>query len=147
MSGTKPSYSGAAASLGKSSGFHSRTRIPRISFWFFRWSWTVAMRVDQPQRSATGANESAHRWRPHRNSRFSKRRGGAAIRWNVYYKSPLRMRRTKAAYSGRYLAPSRPGYSTEMKEESRAALVYPQGPAWRDALPNRHSSVSRGGFC
>jgi len=32
---------------------------------------------------------------------------------------------------GRYLAPERPGYSTEMKAESRARHVFPDGSAWR----------------
>ncbi|HZI23402.1 MAG TPA: L-fuconate dehydratase [Gemmatimonadales bacterium] len=32
---------------------------------------------------------------------------------------------------GRYLAPTAPGYSITMKEESRMAYSYPDGPAWR----------------
>lgn len=49
--------------------------------------------------------------------------------------------------SGRYLAPSRPGYSTEMKEESRAAFAYPQGTVWREAPARADSSTSRDGLC
>lgn len=33
---------------------------------------------------------------------------------------------------GRYRAPSRPGYSAEMKPESLAAYAYPNGSAWRE---------------
>ena len=33
--------------------------------------------------------------------------------------------------AGRYLAPTRPGYSVEMKAESRAAYAFPHGSAWR----------------
>jgi L-fuconate dehydratase len=33
--------------------------------------------------------------------------------------------------AGRYLAPSRPGYSVEMKAESRAAWSFPDGSGWR----------------
>lgn len=32
---------------------------------------------------------------------------------------------------GRYLAPTRPGYSTEMKDSSRAEFAYPTGAAWK----------------
>jgi L-fuconate dehydratase len=32
--------------------------------------------------------------------------------------------------NGRYLAPTAPGYSIEMKPESRAQYAYPNGPAW-----------------
>ncbi len=32
--------------------------------------------------------------------------------------------------NGRYLAPSAPGYSSEMKAASRAEYRYPDGPAW-----------------
>jgi L-fuconate dehydratase len=32
---------------------------------------------------------------------------------------------------GRYLAPTAPGYSIEMKPESRARYAFPDGPAWR----------------
>jgi L-fuconate dehydratase len=33
--------------------------------------------------------------------------------------------------NGRYLAPRRPGFSVEMRPESRAAWAYPDGAAWR----------------
>jgi len=35
--------------------------------------------------------------------------------------------------TGRYLAPTRPGYSAEMKPESLATYAYPNGSGWRDA--------------
>jgi L-fuconate dehydratase len=35
--------------------------------------------------------------------------------------------------SGHYMPPSRPGYSTEIKAESRTAYVYPTGPVWSAA--------------
>jgi L-fuconate dehydratase len=31
---------------------------------------------------------------------------------------------------GRYTAPTRPGYSSEIKPESRDAYRYPDGPVW-----------------
>jgi L-fuconate dehydratase len=34
---------------------------------------------------------------------------------------------------GRYFAPTAPGYSTEIRAESRREFVYPDGPAWRQA--------------
>jgi L-fuconate dehydratase len=34
---------------------------------------------------------------------------------------------------GRYLAPERPGFSIEMKPESRAAYAFPAGRAWAQA--------------
>ncbi|CAF3976989.1 unnamed protein product [Rotaria sp. Silwood1] len=33
--------------------------------------------------------------------------------------------------NGRYVAPSRPGYSTQMKENSRQQYSYPNGPIWK----------------
>jgi L-fuconate dehydratase len=33
---------------------------------------------------------------------------------------------------GRYVAPTRPGFSSEIREESRDAYRYPGGSAWRD---------------
>lgn len=35
--------------------------------------------------------------------------------------------------NGHYMPPSRPGYSTEIKTESRTAYVYPTGPVWAAA--------------
>ena len=32
---------------------------------------------------------------------------------------------------GRYLAPGKPGFSVEMKPESRAEYAFPNGPVWR----------------
>ena len=32
---------------------------------------------------------------------------------------------------GRYIAPTAPGYSSEIKAESRAAYQYPDGPVWK----------------
>jgi L-fuconate dehydratase len=34
---------------------------------------------------------------------------------------------------GRYLVPEAPGYSAEMRPESRAALEFPDGLEWRRA--------------
>jgi L-fuconate dehydratase len=42
-----------------------------------------------------------------------------------HFVDPIRIER------GRYLAPSRPGYSVEMKPESRAAWAFPEGSGWR----------------
>ena len=39
---------------------------------------------------------------------------------------------------GRYLAPARPGYSTEIKRESRADYSYPNGPVWTSAPLRRN---------
>ncbi len=36
---------------------------------------------------------------------------------------------------GRYVPPTRPGYSTEMRSESIAQFAYPNGPAWLGAEP------------
>jgi L-fuconate dehydratase len=33
--------------------------------------------------------------------------------------------------NGRYIAPTRPGYSTEMFPDSRAAYRFPEGAAWQ----------------
>ena len=33
---------------------------------------------------------------------------------------------------GRYMAPTAPGYSAEMKADSLAAYEYPEGKAWTD---------------
>jgi L-fuconate dehydratase len=41
-----------------------------------------------------------------------------------HFVDPVVMRR------GRYLAPTRPGYSTEIRHESRIAYSYPNGPVW-----------------
>jgi L-fuconate dehydratase len=38
-----------------------------------------------------------------------------------------------AIHGGRYLLPSRPGYSAEMRPESLARYRYPDGPEWADA--------------
>ena len=43
-----------------------------------------------------------------------------------HFVDPVRVRQ------GRYLAPTRPGYSAEMKPESLAAYAYPHGSAWRE---------------
>ena len=32
----------------------------------------------------------------------------------------------------RYVAPTAPGYSSEIRAESRAAYAYPEGPVWRE---------------
>ena len=34
--------------------------------------------------------------------------------------------------SGRYMVPTRPGYSSAIKPESRAAYRYPDGPVWTE---------------
>jgi len=34
--------------------------------------------------------------------------------------------------NARYVAPTAPGYSSEIKTESRAAYQYPNGPVWRE---------------
>jgi L-fuconate dehydratase len=36
---------------------------------------------------------------------------------------------------GRYLAPSAPGFSAEMASESLTRFAYPDGAAWREAVP------------
>lgn len=36
-----------------------------------------------------------------------------------------------AVHDGRYFAPARPGYSTEIRAESRREFAYPDGPAWK----------------
>ena len=36
---------------------------------------------------------------------------------------------------GRYVAPTRPGYSTEMRPESIVRYTYPGGPAWAGSIP------------
>ena len=36
----------------------------------------------------------------------------------------------------RYVAPTAPGYSSEIKRESRAAYAYPNGPVWRENTSN-----------
>ena len=41
-----------------------------------------------------------------------------------HFVDPVSMRR------GRYLAPAAPGYSTEIRAESRREFAYPGGPAW-----------------
>src|SRR5262249_48768393 len=38
---------------------------------------------------------------------------------------------------GRYRAPSRPGYSAEMKPDSRAAYSFPDGPKWANLTTHR----------
>jgi L-fuconate dehydratase len=43
-----------------------------------------------------------------------------------HFEDPVVLRR------GRYLAPTRPGYSSTIREESRAAYRYPDGPVWTD---------------
>ncbi len=48
-----------------------------------------------------------------------------------HFEDPVVMRR------GRYLAPTRPGYSTSIKAESRAAYRYPDGPVWADLRRER----------
>ncbi len=42
-----------------------------------------------------------------------------------HFVDPVRMRR------GHYLLPERPGYSTEIRPEARAAYRFPDGPVWR----------------
>jgi L-fuconate dehydratase len=44
-----------------------------------------------------------------------------------HFVDPVRVR------EGRYLAPSLPGYSVEMKKESRDRFSYPHGPMWKRA--------------
>ena len=39
---------------------------------------------------------------------------------------------------GRYLAPSRPGYSVEMRPESLSAYAFPEGPAWQGMSAAEH---------
>ena len=46
-----------------------------------------------------------------------------------HFVDPVRMRR------GRYLAPSTPGYSSEINAAARAEYRYPDGPAWRKPTP------------
>jgi L-fuconate dehydratase len=36
----------------------------------------------------------------------------------------------------RYVAPTAPGYSSEIKAESRAAYAYPNGPVWKESTSN-----------
>jgi L-fuconate dehydratase len=45
-----------------------------------------------------------------------------------HFVHPVRMRR------GRYLAPSAPGYSSEIRPDARAEYRYPDGPAWQKLL-------------
>ena len=40
--------------------------------------------------------------------------------------------------NGRYLAPSRPGYSVEMRPESLSAYAFPEGPAWQGMSAAEH---------
>jgi L-fuconate dehydratase len=42
-----------------------------------------------------------------------------------HFFDPVRMR------NGRYMPPSRPGYSIEMKPESLTEYAFPNGPAWQ----------------
>jgi L-fuconate dehydratase len=44
-----------------------------------------------------------------------------------HFTDPCRIR------AGRYLAPEKPGYSTEIREESRREFAFPNGPAWKAA--------------
>jgi len=37
--------------------------------------------------------------------------------------------------SGRYITPSRPGFSTELKPEAIAQFRFPDGPIWSSKLP------------
>jgi L-fuconate dehydratase len=39
---------------------------------------------------------------------------------------------------GRYVAPSRPGYSVEMRPESLSAYAFPEGPAWQGMSAAEH---------
>jgi L-fuconate dehydratase len=39
---------------------------------------------------------------------------------------------------GRYLAPSRPGYSAEMRPESLSTYAFPEGPAWQGMSAAEH---------
>jgi L-fuconate dehydratase len=48
-----------------------------------------------------------------------------AAHLHEHFVDPIRIER------GRYLAPQRPGFSVEMKAESRAAFSYPDGVEWR----------------
>ena len=49
-------------------------------------------------------------------------------RLHEHFVDPVRVK------GGRYLAPSLPGYSAEMKPRSLATYAYPNGSGWRDAL-------------
>jgi L-fuconate dehydratase len=42
-----------------------------------------------------------------------------------HFTDPVRVR------DGRYLAPTAPGFSTEMREASLREFAWPDGPAWR----------------
>ncbi len=48
-----------------------------------------------------------------------------------HFVDPIRVAR------GRYLAPEKPGFSVEMKRESRAEYAFPDGPVWRLTSPLR----------
>jgi L-fuconate dehydratase len=51
-----------------------------------------------------------------------------------HFVDPVRVER------GRYLAPTRPGYSSEIKRESRDAYRYPDGPIWSAAHEEVHNA-------
>jgi L-fuconate dehydratase len=49
-----------------------------------------------------------------------------AAHLHEHFVDPIRIER------GRYMAPTKPGFSSEMKAESRAEFAFPTGAAWRD---------------
>jgi L-fuconate dehydratase len=51
-----------------------------------------------------------------------------------HFVDPVRIR------GGRYLAPSRPGFSAEMRPESLARFGFPDGPEWKNIEPRRANS-------
>jgi L-fuconate dehydratase len=46
--------------------------------------------------------------------------------------------------AGRYVLPSRPGYSAEMRAESLARYRYPDGPEWAEAASETLAGVTEG---
>jgi L-fuconate dehydratase len=51
-----------------------------------------------------------------------------------HFVDPVRIR------GGRYLAPSRPGFSAEMRPESLVRFGFPDGPEWKNIEPRRAKS-------
>jgi len=51
-----------------------------------------------------------------------------------HFVDPVRIR------GGRYLAPSRPGFSSEMRPESLVRFGFPDGPEWKNIEPRRANS-------
>jgi L-fuconate dehydratase len=54
-----------------------------------------------------------------------------------HFVDPVVMRR------GRYIAPTQPGYSSEITSETRVAYRYPDGPVWAGATDSSSSRVER----